>query len=112
MKRILKCTRGILPCRFAVYPAATPPFRPAKRVGIYTSQLRMVSSQGERRNAKQPLAHLCEGPKFRKPKIREVIRRPTEPHFCVPPGDAAIAACRARVRDAFERKQLRDNCSC
>jgi len=34
MKPILRCTRGILPCRFAVYPAATPPLRPAKRVSI------------------------------------------------------------------------------
>jgi len=47
-----------------------------------------------------------------KPKIREFIRRPTEAHFCVPPGDAAIAACQARVRDALELTQLRDNSFC
>jgi hypothetical protein len=47
-----------------------------------------------------------------KPKIREFIRRPTKPHFCVPPGDAAFAACQARVRDALELTQLRDNCFC
>jgi len=38
-------------------------------------------------------------------KNREFIRRPTEPHFCVPPGDAAIAACQARVRDALKLTQ-------
>jgi hypothetical protein len=43
-----------------------------------------------------------------KPKIRDFIRRLTEPHFCVPPGDAAIVACQARVRDALELTQLRN----
>jgi len=45
-------------------------------------------------------------------KFKGSIRRPSEPHFCVPPGDAAIAACHARVRDALELTQLRDNCFC
>ena len=65
------------------------------------------------------MAHPCECPKcanrvhaFGKPIIREFIRRPTEPHFCVPPGDAAIAAYQACVRDAFELTQLRDNSFC
>jgi len=47
-----------------------------------------------------------------KPKFREFIRRPTEPHFFVAPGDAAIAACKARVCDALELTQLRDNSFC
>jgi len=47
-----------------------------------------------------------------KTKIREIIRRPTEPHWCVPSGDAAIAACQARVRDALESTQFRDNSFC
>jgi hypothetical protein len=46
------------------------------------------------------------------PKIREFIRRPTQPQFCVPPGDAAIEACQACVRDALELTQLRDNSFC
>jgi hypothetical protein len=108
MKRILKCIHGILPRRFAVHPAVTPPSRPAQRVGIYTWQLRMVPSQVERRNAKHSLAHPANALNVRtacmfseKPKIRECIRRLTEPHVCVPPGDAAISACQARVRDAL-----------
>jgi len=32
--------------------------------------------------------------------------------FCVPPGDAAIAACQARVRNALSVTQLRDNSFC
>jgi hypothetical protein len=44
-----------------------------------------------------------------KPIIRRFTRRSTKPHFCVRPGDAAIAACQARVRDALELTQLRDN---
>jgi hypothetical protein len=48
----------------------------------------------------------------KKPKYREFIRRPTEQHLCVPPGDAAIAACQSRVRDALELTQLRDNSLC
>jgi hypothetical protein len=44
----------------------------------------------------------------KKSKIQEFIRRPTEPHVCVPPGDAAITACQARVLDALELTQLRD----
>ena len=58
----IKVYRGILPCRFAVYPAATPPSRPAKRVGICTSHLRMVPIQAERGNTKRSLAHPCECP--------------------------------------------------
>jgi len=79
----------------------------------------MVPSQAERRNAKQSLARPCECPKcanrvhaFGTPKFREFVRRPTEPHFCVPPGDAAIAACKARVCDALELTQVRDNSLC
>jgi len=119
MKRILKCIRGILPCRFSVYPAATPQSRPAKRVGIYTSQLRMVPSQAEQETRsihwRTPANALnertvCIFPE--KPKIREFIRRPTQPHLCVPPGDAAIAACQAHVRDALKSTHLRDNSFC
>jgi hypothetical protein len=120
MKRIFKCIRGILPCRLSVYIAATPPSRPAKRVGICTSLLRMVPSQAERRNAKRLLARtLANALNARtacmfsgKPKIQEIIRRPTESHFCVPPGDAAIVASQARVLDALERTQLRDFSFC
>ena len=43
------------------------------------------------------------------PEIREFTRRLTKPHVCVPPGDAAIAACQARVRDALVFTQVRDN---
>jgi hypothetical protein len=116
MNRTLKFIRGILPCRFSVSSSATPPSRPAKRVGIYTSQLRMVPSQAGRRNAKYSLAHPRECPECansvqvsRKGEIiREFIRRPKEPHSSVPPGDAAIAACQARVRDDLGFTQLRD----
>jgi len=62
MKRIFKCIRGILPCRLSNCLAATPPSRPTQCVGIYTSQLRMVHSQAERRYAKHSLAHPCECP--------------------------------------------------
>jgi hypothetical protein len=47
-----------------------------------------------------------------KPEDREFTRRPTEPHFCSPPGDAAIAACEAQGRDALELTQLSDNSFC
>ena len=47
-----------------------------------------------------------------KTKNREFIRRPTEPHVCAPPGDAAIAACQARVRDTLDSAQLRDTSFC
>jgi len=103
-KRISKCIRGILPCHMSAYPAATPPSRPAKRVGIYTAHVRVVPSQAERRNAKHSLAHPCACPECayrvhlsRKSEIREFIRRLAEPCFCVPSGDAVIAACQARA---------------
>jgi hypothetical protein len=47
-----------------------------------------------------------------KTEIRECIRRPTETQFCVTFGDAAIAACQARVRDVLELTQLLDDSFC
>jgi len=47
-----------------------------------------------------------------KSNIKEFVRRPTGPHFCLHHGDAAIAACQARVRDALEFTQFRDNSLC
>jgi hypothetical protein len=39
-------------------------------------------------------------------------RHPTAPHVCVPPGDAAIVACQARVYGALKSTQRRDISFC
>jgi hypothetical protein len=41
-------------------------------------------------------------------KLYVYSRRFTVPHFVVPPGDAAIAACQARVQGALFSTQFRN----
>jgi len=77
-------------------------FRGAARMS--RQSLRMESSQAERRNGTihgQPRgnrvdARIASG-FAQDTKLNVYSRRPTEPYVCVRPGDAAIAACRARV---------------
>jgi len=86
---------------------------------VSRQSLRMVSSQAERRNGTihgQPRGNRLNArmavTKSQNPKINVYSRRPTEPHFCVPPGDAAIAACQARVHGALNSTQFRDYSFC
>jgi len=66
--------------------------------------LPMVSGQAERRNGtihgqprgNRPDARMASGFALDR-KLTIYSRRPTEPHSCVPSGDAVIAACQARV---------------
>ena len=87
-------------------PAATPPSRPAQRVGIYTSQFRMVSSQAERSGVQHSRAHRWKCPQcangahvFRYPKKSSVFPVSYRATSRLPPGNAAIAACQARVHE-------------
>jgi len=92
-------------------------FRGAARV--YRHSFRMVSSQAERRNCTiygQPRgnhlhARFLSG-NSQKTEINVYSRHPTVPHFCVPRGDAAIAACQARVHGALNSTQFRDKSLC
>jgi hypothetical protein len=84
--RILKCIRGILPCRFAVYPTATPPSQPAKRVGIYASQLCMGAQSGRTKKREAFTGAPVRMPLMREPracfpKIRKFASVSDVPHF-------------------------------
>jgi len=88
-------------------------FRGAVRLS--RPSLRMVSSQAERRNGSIPRppcgnrldARMATGIS-RDTNLYVHLRRSTEPHVFVPPGDAAIAACQARVHGALISTQFRD----
>ena len=101
-----------------VSPIVLPPCRGAccGAVRLSRPSLRMVSNQAERRNGSIPWpprgnrldARMASGV-FRDTKLYVYSRRSTVPHDCVPPGDAAIAACRARVHGALLSTHFRDN---
>ena len=91
-------------------------FRGAARVS--RPSLRMVSRQAERRNGTnhgQPRGNRLNTRMMsgfaQDTKLYVYSRRSTVPHFCVPPGDAAIAACQARVHSAPFSTQFRNNLS-
>ena len=103
--------------KYAFQPCSRTSARVVFRGAVRMSRpsLRMVSSQAERRNGSIPRppcgnrldARMAPGIS-RDAKLYVYSRRSTVPHFFVPPRDAAIAACQARVHGALISTQFRD----
>jgi hypothetical protein len=86
---------------------------------VIRQSLRAVFIQAERRNgtnSRPPCgnrldARMASGIS-RDMKLHVYSRRSTVPHFCVPPDDAAIAACQVRALGALISTHFRDKSLC